>query len=400
MKEYAVKDGLPYYAHLHHIKGPLIDPIYIPLSNVARRVKMNAFLVSQGDTPIDHWCVDYYGNIMNIKHKSGIECPNNFEYFIMGNTTVELHAPDEFWKEFDKFFDEAQHVSNIDLVRFHNEIYYKERKIQLIIYRNKDIAEQIKKNIMRHFETKKKSIKMMFFDVNGVLTPENTIYEVCRPLKTYNEIKEVITIQTLGKMSVKKSFERVGEMIAGLTLKQIVDYANSVKLTSGIKEAGEEIKSKGIKCVIITTGFRPIMEIINKRTGCQFNPIICNDLYFEKDGKELTKKEVDYAIVNNKDLDKIKTLPKVKIVISEPEKKTEYIIKTIEKHGLNLSDCAAVGDSIGDSDMIRLTSSKGGLGIAFNPNTALIEYAHMLKKRNANVEIVKKVDMREVAARV
>ena len=200
-------------------------------------------------------------------------------------------------------------------------------------------------------------------------------------------------------MSIEKAFTRVGNLAKGLSLKEIIDYGKKAPLVRGLKQTLLKFKGKGIKLIIMSTGFRPVMNLINKRIGNLFDKVICNDLVFvNKNGKVLTKKQVDEAIKRNdpNELKEIVFNGEIDFVINDPDKKTEYIEKTISKYNFEIKNCVSVGDSIADSDMIKMCALGGGLGIAFNPNNSLIEYVQLLKERKGNVEIVEKKDLRKI----
>ena len=271
-----------------------------------------------------------------------------------------------------------------------------------MIYKNKAIAQQMRQQIINNFKKEKKKekkTKIVFFDLNGVLTQENTIIEIARFTNNYEKVKEVITSQTLCKMSIEKAFKKVGKLINGISLKQIVDYVNNVSLMPKIREMATSLRKRGILLVIITTGFRTLIKLINKKVVNFFNLIIANDLVFiSGKGKVLSQKEIDNVIKRNnpKEMEKIKTNGEIELKISDPDKKTEYLKKTILDKGLDISQCAAVGDSMGDSDMIKICGSEGGLGIAFNPNSSLLEYVELLKNEKSNIEIIDNKDLRKI----
>lgn len=393
------KNSPPICVHEHNLKRPIIysGELMNHLSNFTTS-GVEVFHLCESTTLIDKWCADFYSKSLSFNCKFGIPCPNGFEFYILGDRTIELHAPNSLWEDISKAYSEAGHISKLDVIEFYKDVLLKKREIQVVMYENKEISEGLRNNIMKYFIKKRTKVKFMIFDVNGVLIPENSIYEVCRGHKNYNKIKDLIITQTLGKISMAKSFIEIGKLIDGITLKEVVDYAKDVKFMPGMMTLARAIKNSKIKAMIITTGFRPVMNIINQRTGGIFEPIICNDLVFEKNNKKLSNREVDKAIKRNdpNELSQIKTMAKINLVIDQPDRKTEFIEKELARHGVAIKDTAAVGDSMGDSAMIAMCATNGGIGISFNPNTPLIEYSHMLMEKNANIELIEQKNLAKI----
>jgi len=396
------KNLAPYCCQIHHFKRALIYSTKIVPTDFIHKSPTKTYILCEGSTPIDKWCARFYERILKFKCQWNIKCMNDLEFWIMGDTIIEIHAPKELWRSMDNMFNNAKEISKLSVANFYKEIYLKKRKIQLVIYKNKAIAQQMRQQIINNFKKEKKKekkTKIVFFDLNGVLTQENTIIEIARFTNNYEKVKEVITSQTLGKMSIEKAFKKVGKLINGISLKQIVDYVNNVSLMPKIREMATSLRKRGILLVIITTGFRTLIKLINKKVGNFFNLIIANDLVFiSGKGKVLSQKEIDNVIKRNnpKEMEKIKTNGEIELKISDPDKKTEYLKKTILDKGLDISQCAAVGDSMGDSDMIKICGSEGGLGIAFNPNSSLLEYVELLKNEKSNIEIIDNKDLRKI----
>ncbi len=244
------------------------------------------------------------------------------------------------------------------------------------------------------------TIKVFAFDVNGTLTPEITPIELAKKHKNYNEIKNVITSQTLGKTTIIEAYTKLNKLFKGISLYQIVSYGENFSLMPNLKKTLHELKKRGAKVGLVTTGFKIIMEIFNKRLDNVFDFIICNELIFVDDkGRKVSSDKIKKIIKKNnqEELESI-IVDGIKIVIKSEESKTELLNKYLKKNNLTFANACCVGDSMGDADFIQIAAENGGVGIAFNPNLSLLEYANFLKDEDKDVRIVESKDTEDLLA--
>jgi phosphoserine phosphatase len=243
-----------------------------------------------------------------------------------------------------------------------------------------------------------KTIKVFAFDVNGTLTPEITHVELAKSHTHYNEIKSVITSQTLGKTTIIKAYTKLNKLFKGISLYQIVSYGENFSLMPNLKETLHELKKKGAKIGLVTTGFKVLMDIFNKRLSNVFEFVICNELVFVNNKrKKLSPNKIKEIIArNNKEEMEEVTVSKIKIVIKNEETKTQLLKKYLAENGLTFANACCVGDSMGDADFIKVAAENGGIGIAFNPNLSLLDYANFLKSEGKDVRVVESKDTNEL----
>ena len=242
------------------------------------------------------------------------------------------------------------------------------------------------------------TIKVFAFDVNGTLTPEITHVELAKKHKNYNEIKNIIISQTLGKTTIIKAYTKLNELFKGISLDQIVSYGEHFSLMPNLKETLHELKKRGAKVGLVTTGFKILMDIFNKRLGNVFDFIICNELIFVDDKCKKLSFDKIKTIIKKNNPEELKSIvvDGIKIVIKNEESKTELLNKYLKSNNLTFTNACCVGDSMGDADFIKIAAENGGVGIAFNPNLSLLEYANFLKDEGKDVRIVDSKDMEDL----
>ena len=86
----------------------------------------------------------------------------------------------------------------------------------------------------------------------------------------------------------------------------------------------------------------------------------------------------------------------IEIVIEKQETKTELLEKYLNENDFDFKNVCCVGDSMGDADFIKVAAEEGGVGVAFNPNLSLLEYARYLKSEGKNIKIVESQDLRDI----
>jgi len=247
--------------------------------------------------------------------------------------------------------------------------------------------------------------KLAVFDVNGVLTPEHTVVELAKLVGStkkerfdnYSLVEKIIEKHTSGQKSLAETFDKLAGRFEGLTLEDMVRHSARFKLMPGIHEMAATLIENKLKLAIITTGFDVTVQGLNDRvlkhiTGSLqrrrysrvklpypnvFHPVECNHLTFTADGRHIPSQEVLRAINRGTEKYRRELVCDGKIDLLVPENKTkgDRIAEVAQMHRVPLKQVVAVGDSMGDKDMIEKVAMAGGLGLAFNANEPLREFA-------------------------
>jgi phosphoserine phosphatase len=207
--------------------------------------------------------------------------------------------------------------------------------------------------------------KLVIFDVNIVLITTHSIIDLAEYVGMREEVNRYITGHTSGMISMSQALANACKQLKGLRRSQVVEHAEKMEIMNGAQEMVNALRKEGIVMGLITTGFKTTMDMLNKRLGNPFKYIVCNELVF-KDG--VATGEVEFSVMEN-------------------DAKAEILHQLAEKEGLGMNQTVAVGDSMGDQNML----DAAGLGIAFNPNKALIEYA-----AKHDLVVVKEKDLRKI----
>lgn len=207
--------------------------------------------------------------------------------------------------------------------------------------------------------------RLAVFDVNVVLIPYHSIISLSEYVGSGEEVSRYIKGHTSGMISMSQALAEACRQLKGLKRSQVVEHARTMEIMEGAREMVDALRKEGITLCIITTGFDITMNILNERLGNGFKYVICNELLFRNDV----------------------ATGEVKLNVKENEYKAEILRTLAEKEGIGMDRTVAVGDSMGDQSMLDAAE----LGIAFNPNKELIEYATRHK-----IPIVREKDLRRI----
>ncbi|MBN2518325.1 MAG: HAD-IB family phosphatase [Candidatus Altiarchaeota archaeon] len=208
--------------------------------------------------------------------------------------------------------------------------------------------------------------KLVCFDVNVVLTQSHTIVDLADYVDKRKEVENYIRQHTTGQMNLSNALMEACKLLEGISKSEVEEYSWSLPLTKGINSMTKSLVDNGVALAMITTGFITTMNIINQRVDNAFKYIICNELVFDERGKATGG---------------------VRFSVMENESKADRLRELTRKEGLHLHQSAAVGDSAGDINML----DAAGLGIAFNPNKVLVDYA-----TKNNMVVIKEMDLRKI----
>ena len=92
---------------------------------------------------------------------------------------------------------------------------------------------------------------------------------------------------------------------------------------------------------------------------------------------------------------RIKTTGRIKFSVACEDDKIKRMKEFIRRFNASPSSIAAVGDTMGDASILDFCS-KQGIGIAFNPNLSLLDYAYHLLEKGQNIHIVQTKNLGDV----
>ncbi|MBS3134082.1 HAD-IB family hydrolase [Candidatus Woesearchaeota archaeon] len=359
------KHKSPYCSQSQHLKSPIVySERSIKVLDEVKKYKTRCFLLVRGNSVIDEWCANYYRNDF-VKIKTGVRCAELCELYVMGDLILQLYIPKILKKTFEEYYNNVKDISELNVPSFHKAIYERKTKVRMLVYKNTEIAEQIRKQTLSYFE---KVQRAAFFDmdgtlVRGILIPDfayflhkrgmikkeylNSINSLIKNYKS-NKLKyNTMTTNLLNTYALsikgKKVFDikkLADEFVAKQGKNLLYDY--SISLVRKMNSIG--------KTIMITGSPRHLAEAINKILNMDM--ILTSELAVKE--KKYTGKIIKNLSLENKKLVALK-----------------YIINS---RTFDLKNSFAFGDTMHDLPLLKNV----GNPITLNPTSDLLFYA---KKR-------------------
>ncbi len=249
------------------------------------------------------------------------------------------------------------------------------------------------------------TLKLIAFDLEGPLSPQDNAYEVMGLTeKGYELFERLSKYDDLLTLEERPDYEPgdtlyliIPFLLAeGITVEDILKVSQRAGLTPGAKETIDYLREKGVQVVIISTSYEPHAHHIGLRLGIPKEFIACTP--FRTDRMSLSKEEKEFILSEKKSilhlstnddeglkktLDNfyLKELPSLniykeikKIKVVGGRRKVEALISFMERFNAQPSETACIGDSITDFRMLDYINKNGGLAIVFNGNEYSLHY--------------------------
>ncbi len=253
-------------------------------------------------------------------------------------------------------------------------------------------------------------MSLIFFDLEGPLSPQDNAYELMKLFPQGDRIFEVISrYDDLLALEGREDYEP-GDTLAlivpflichGISEGDIEALAQRATLVDGAAELIASLSSSGWKVFCISTSYEQYARHIGQRVGISSNNLACTrftlDRYRNRASKEdlAIVEEIEQEILTMKpgDDESMKQrldrffwgeVPKTSLGVALREvkpvggrRKVEALKGFAQACGQSLEQVVVVGDSITDARMLEAVDAARGLAIAFNANEYALPYATM-----------------------
>lgn len=120
----------------------------------AEREKGGLYCLCPNNTPLDQLFADWIGKLGR-KNILGANYQLNHDYIIKGDYIAQVYYEEEFRTKIDKFYKKNTDLKNIDYHKL-QEIATEKTEIQIIVIKNKELAQQLREAVFNHFKDFKK----------------------------------------------------------------------------------------------------------------------------------------------------------------------------------------------------------------------------------------------------
>ena len=130
-------------------------PLFFEKETYKRLLKVSQtfdiYSVIKNDTFIDNWCKDFVGDL--IREETGINL-GVVDFLILGDDiVVEIFYSENIKKEIHDRFSKIKDISDLNVENFFEDIFEKKTMIPVVVIKNKELAKNLKSQIMNVLES-------------------------------------------------------------------------------------------------------------------------------------------------------------------------------------------------------------------------------------------------------
>lgn len=362
--DYISKRGTkqPYCGSSRHLKSPIVfSEKSINILNVIRKTKTNCYIIVSGGTKIDEWCADYYRNEF-VKVKTGIKFSMENDIMVIGDIITQLFIPKNIQKELDKIYTTAKNIQKISVPDFYKNVYTKKSDIKFVVFKNKEIAEQLRQQIMSHFDKKD---GVAIFDVDGTLVNGFLIVQFSKFLTDSGCFNKKIFDKIMVATNEYDSGQRDYISVANKIVEAYAEGMKGQKISTIKRHAKKFIENERIPLFKFS---KDLFNYVNSKmftvalTGSPKEILDEMNHIFQFDFRIATELEIKDGIYTGEILKNM----------ALPETKTTELRKLVEANGMSFDRSVGFGDTQSDLPFLNMVK----MPIVINPNKELRKFAN------------------------
>jgi len=129
----------------------------VPLSGI------KGYYLIAGKTVPDEWCADYY-RLQGAYAQTGVDCAHNCDIRVVGDVIEQLYVPEDTAQSTEDLFSGIRNMADLSVPEFYQSICLRRSPVKFIVIHNRELAEQIRQQVLSRFSTAKVAI----VDLDGV----------------------------------------------------------------------------------------------------------------------------------------------------------------------------------------------------------------------------------------
>ncbi|MFH1500614.1 MAG: hypothetical protein ABIE22_01575 [archaeon] len=117
--------------------------------SMLKEKKVKHFFINHNNKPLDQYAKRFYENYgINFKtKKEPIDC----DIGVFGDTIMQVYLPKDAQEKIEEIYNKHSSPNEVNLPEFIDKVLNKKRQINLILTRNKEIANQLKEKALKEF---------------------------------------------------------------------------------------------------------------------------------------------------------------------------------------------------------------------------------------------------------
>lgn len=183
--------------------------------------------------------------------------------------------------------------------------------------------------------TRKK--KLLVCDMDSTIVQSETLDDIAESVGIGDQIKAITARAMQGEMDFRQALDKRVGLLEGLAEDIFDEIAKSVQFSSGAEELIELARQQGLRTVLVSGGFEPIVKVVANKLG--FDRYVCNRM--EISNGQLIGKVVEPIV--------------------DGDTKLNVLQEECQQLSIHPSQVCAIGDGANDIQMLQAA----GLGIGF-----------------------------------
>lgn len=224
----------------------------------------------------------------------------------------------------------------LNLSRLKQSIMVKSREL------NTDLA-------LQKMEAYRKNKRLIFFDMDSTLVDMEIIDERAKRAGVHREVARITEKTMRGDFDFEESLIQRVALLKGLTVEELTDIRDNIRLSEGVEELVTTLKWLGYKMGVVTGGFDFFADHLKEKLAFDYS--YSNRLEFK--GRALSGR--------------------VEGKIIDATEKVRIVNQIACDDGILLDQTVVVGDGANDALML----GQAGLGIAYNAKEGLDRVANV-----------------------
>lgn len=119
---------------------------------IVKQKKVRDFVIVHNSTPLDLSAEKFYDNA-RVGFKI-VKAPIESDMTVFGDTIMQVCLPEDLKNKIDEVYTKYKNSSEVDVHALLKDVLTKKTQINLILTKNKEIAEQLKQKVLRQFNQK------------------------------------------------------------------------------------------------------------------------------------------------------------------------------------------------------------------------------------------------------
>jgi len=107
------------------------------------------YITCRNNEAVAQWCKNIYQKI-GINIKTGVMIEDNFDFMVYEHMVIQMYWPENLRKRMKKAFS-VENINEIDVENVFTNIFEKETRINVIVIKNREIADQFREKVLEHF---------------------------------------------------------------------------------------------------------------------------------------------------------------------------------------------------------------------------------------------------------